>query len=703
MTKFTFALILAMLFFIIALMTLPHYGVNWDTINHLPRGQAYLNYLLTGKQDFSNKPSFFNEWQNTQEWYWQDPDSLFVKTNIPKSQIPSRSMYEIDALNFQYYISTDGDGHPPLSDILSSVFNQVLFQKLKLINDIDSYRVYGVVLAAALVGLLGWWTSTRFGFFAGIIASLSLALYPLFWSESHFNTEKDIPEAVYWSFMLFCSWQGLHKRSIRWILASGVFFGLALGTKFNIVFSVFVLLPWLLYLFLINRPKSFTGFKRLLVKNSKLIISAVLATFVGIAIFIGSWPYLWMNLDKGIFKMLRFYKVIGTTTSFDSRYIGPFGMNVYPIKWILYTTPLVILVFGLIGTLYSLFRIRSKKDDFLLVVLLWLLVPIIRVIVPGSNIYGGVRQIMEYIPALAIMSGIGAWFIRERIITFLRIRHFKLKSILPSLAIILCFVPIIFKLVQIHPNENAYFNPLIGGLAGAKNKNFLFWGNTFGAGYRQAVSWINKNVESGSQLVYAYELIPNIPRILLRSDINLHNINRSGYLRKGEYAITLVYQGTDNRSYYDMYLNNFIKPVYEAKVDGVSIVKVWKNDEQHLLKPLVEHVLESVKFTTSQSGIRFDLGGIYKLSRLEIDYEDIDCKKLSSGYSQFSINAKDWVRTPGVLPDDWRISLIGEQPSEGHFIEPFVGQQARFIELVLEPTGTCLLSAQRAKVYYFAD
>ncbi|MBI3397442.1 hypothetical protein HY045_03120, partial [Candidatus Woesebacteria bacterium] len=59
--------ILALIFFLVGLFTLPHYGINWDTINHLPRGQVYLHYFLTGKRDFSDLTPYKSYWQNPRD------------------------------------------------------------------------------------------------------------------------------------------------------------------------------------------------------------------------------------------------------------------------------------------------------------------------------------------------------------------------------------------------------------------------------------------------------------------------------------------------------------------------------------------------------------------------------------------------------------------------------------------------------------
>ena len=104
------------LFFIIGLVTLPHYGVDWDTINHLTRGQAYFSYLLTGKTSFNKLPEF--------KKYYQKENTIFFSPDQSKELIPRRSFYQVSGYDASYYLNND-KGHPPLSDILSSAFNNI--------------------------------------------------------------------------------------------------------------------------------------------------------------------------------------------------------------------------------------------------------------------------------------------------------------------------------------------------------------------------------------------------------------------------------------------------------------------------------------------------------------------------------------------------------------------------------------------------
>lgn len=672
------SLILSFVFLVVGIFTLKDYGINWDTINHLPRGQAYLHYFLTGNKNYSDLSTFKNVWQN--------PKDFGITENLKLSGSSLRSVYQADASDFNYFISKDGDGHPPLSDILSAVFNRVLFGKLRLINDIDSYHVYGLLLAAALIGLIFYWVSNEYGMASGLISAVTLALYPLFFSESHFNTEKDVPETMYWSFMFFSVWMAVTKKSWRWMIVSGIFFGLALGTKFNILFAVLALIPWILIYFIRNYAEF--SFK----KTITLVFSGISALVIGLGIFVGSWPYLWPDPLGRVSKVINFYKGIGIAANLpDQRFIGPFGTSSYSIQWIVYATPILVLILFFIG-LFSIFRnLKTDKRMTSVLFLFWFLVPIVRVTWDQANTYGGVRQIMEYIPPVAIFAGIGGGFIVKMI------KNLRAKMFFVVLIFMLLLVPI----VKNHPNENVYFNALTGGLSGAKSNNFPYWGFSFGEAYRQGVEWINDHAEKNAQVVFAYELLPNVPSIWWRPDLVVANSQRSGYLAKGEYAIALIYQGTNKRSYYDEYLDKFVEPVYQVQVDNVAILKVWKNDPSNFKFKFNEHLALAPKFTKSPQGLIFDLGENRKLSRLEINYtENNKCKKLSAGYVEISTDHNTWDRLPGILPDDWRISSLGEQPKDGYFIEPFVGQSARLIHLSLEPQDTCLRFVNSFKIYY---
>ena len=101
-------------FLFIGILTLPHYGINWDTINHLPRGQAFLHFFLTGKNDYSDLLPY--------QPYWQNPKSLVIDTNMPGNSISDRRFYQNNGTTAKWFLENEKGGHPPLSDIFSSIF-----------------------------------------------------------------------------------------------------------------------------------------------------------------------------------------------------------------------------------------------------------------------------------------------------------------------------------------------------------------------------------------------------------------------------------------------------------------------------------------------------------------------------------------------------------------------------------------------------
>lgn len=583
-----FALLLFIIFFIVELFTISHYGINWDEPIHYMRGQAFLYYFLTGKKDYNDLPKLQSHYHN----------NLLIK--IPKDikfkddSNFRKSIYQYDRENykfsFAYFINgeTGEAGHPPLNDILASFSNYIFYQKLGIIDDIEAYHLFTIFVAALLVGLLFLFTATEFGFFAGCVTALSIVLYPLFFAESHFNI-KDPIETAFYALTIISFYKGVIKNDWIWIMLSAIAASLSIGTKFNIFFAFITLFLWVV----IYKRRALLCFKWPFSK--KVTIALFLYPIIVFGILFISWPYLWDDPTR-ILNIFSYYKTIGYTTIYQPKEFLIFNnINTYAIQWILFTTPLVILVFSLMG-IFSIFKERFKeKNNIGLLILLWFFIPILRVSFLNAGIYGGVRQIMEYIPAMAILAGIGAHFLvmtlknaelelskRFEIVKTFFTRHAEFTRITTYVVILLSFIPITLKLISIHPNQNAYFNPFIGGLKGAKEKNFPDWGVTLGSVYKQGVDWINTHAEKDSKLALIRGLMQNVPSITLRSDIFFGEIYYSGSLKKGEYLMEVTDYGwmlnipKEKREYIET-----LRPLYEVKVDRVAILTIWKNDAKN--------------------------------------------------------------------------------------------------------------------------
>lgn len=206
-----------------------------------------------------------------------------------------------------------------------------------------------------------------------------------------------------------------------------------------------------------------------------------------------------------------------------------------------------------------------------------------------------------------------------------------------------------------HPNENIYFNFLIGGLKGAQSRNFPSWGNSFGNAYFQGIKWINQNVPQGSKLSLIQGTLFNVPPILVRKDINFSLENWSGINKGGEYLMDLTFNDTAKEFNYEWeYLEKFLVPVYELKVDSVSILKIWENDLDHTKKEyrLSERVYTG-KLTMAKNSnlLTVNLDREVVLSQVGLTFSPVkNCFPLTNSFLETSQDGTAWLREKDWIP-----------------------------------------------------
>lgn len=680
--KFFLSFFLGILFFISGLLTLGNYGISWDEPTHFKRGQGYLWYLLTGDNDYQKLP----------------PYDLLRAQNDPNYH--ERSIYQDDKHNAAFYRTIDGT-HPPLADILASSTNMVFYQKLGILGDIESYHLFEILIASIAIAFLFLFVYESFGFTTALFSTILFATYPLFWAESHFNI-KDPIETSWIILTLYFLWKGIKSSSVRFILISSVFAGFALATKFNVIFLPLIVLPWLFFVFKTHK-KEFLSF----VKTRRFFLLILFYPIITFAIFYFSYPFLWDNPIANIGKVLTYYQRNALDPAFANAVLPSWPF--YAIRWVILTAPPLVL-FGLLLNIVLLRESLTKHHGFLLLIYLWLLVTIARVSIPGVNIYGGVRQIMEYIPAIAILAGVGI----NQMVTWLHGYMVKLKKpynylAIQPLTLSVIFAFSIYPLVRLHPNENVYFNFLIGGLKGAVESGVPAAGNSFGNAYYQGVKWINTNVTTNAKLAIIQGSTVNIPQYRLRSDIDLSNDYFSGINRSGEYLIALTFNYEHKENFYAWeYIDKFLEPVYEVKADGVSIAKVWKNDLEHTRSEykLQEKIVTiEAALVKEENRIEIKMKDEVLLSRIALSYEPTDdCLPLKVGVVETSINGEDWAREKDPLTFSqvgkivntfrpaWESSAQEHSYSNSFITFYFAGIKANFIRFTLDNEKSCALN-----------
>ncbi len=699
------SLVIPILFLVIGVITLPHYGFNSDEPFHFYRGQAYLHFFLTGNKDYKDLPPYPRANQkrcqqaplssdcqisppspsDTTDFLGNDQTyERVTKKNADSNLQLRRSFFQHDAVSFNEVIQKE-DGHPPLGGILAALTNRIFYQNLKIMPDVESHHLAEILLSFFVLAGVAIFTYFEFGLFVSLVSTFAIATYPLFFAESHFNV-KDPPETVFFGLTIITFYYAIVKERWRLMIVAAIFAGMALGIKFNILFLPFILGPWLLLIFIQGNLK----FHK---KNKKLFLSLLFFPVVTLLVFYILWPYLWPDPLGNIQKNIAFYKSSGLGTPSELKNFIFYKINLFPITWIVTTTPLPVLILSLVGTFYSLAKLITVRNSVYLLLLLWLWVPIIRVSLPNFAIYGGIRHIMEFVLPLGIMTGLGAltlWQLLKKII------HSPTQALILIITLLISFAVFnVWELIRLHPNENVYFNQLIGGLKGAREKNIPFWGNSYGNAYLQGVNWLNENAEPQAKLGLPVATMANLPRLSLRSDIFFNNGFWSGPNRVGEYEMEQTHDFPQKSWYSFAYYETYLNPVYEVKVDGVPILKIWKNDLQHTKEGFKEELVYPHELKIYPNEMLIDLKKTVFLTRLIIDHDIKDCQKLKGGYMSLSMNGVDWSRE--IEPVDFpQVPPEAVGWDDDTFVFLFAAKPTRLIRLNTIQDNPCVF--KRAKI-----
>lgn len=624
------AIFVSLAFLLVGLLTLSDYGVNSDEHIHFTRGQASLRYLITGKANYSGLLSAPSH---------KGLDPAFETDQKDKR----RSIYQSDIQDMNWFWKSHLYGHPASSDLLAALTNFIFFQKANILGDLEAHHLFSLTASALLVLIIFVFSQEFYGGISGLVAALALSTYPLFLGESRFNV-KDPPETFFYAASLYCFWKGVKRRKARYFLLSAFFFGWGMGTKFNILFLLINLLLWLLILFWKDISKN--GIHLLKKIPKKIFLSLFVFPFVAGLIFWITNPILWKDPVNEVLGIVDFYHKISGLAGARSVQSGFLwhNLNFYPILTVFYTTPLVTLFLSILGILSIFFYWKKEKYKTSLLVLFWFFIPILRVTFPPASIYGGLRQIMEYIPAMAILAGVGGETLRR-----LLVRKIHLSRNLATCILVISFLPIIVKMIRIHPNQNVYFNPLIDGLAGAARRDHPFYGNNMGNVYLQGVDWVNKNAEKNAKLALPIGNATNLPWLKLREDISFYNPHASYLLRGGEYVMDTFYQGKI-QNYRSWHYRRYLEPIHEIKVEGVPLLKIWKNTPEYVWPWLLNTEEAKPKLISgkNEKPIVFDFGKMVFLERFDLKiegscYEELE--RMDQGKSEklsYSVDGQNW-------------------------------------------------------------
>ena len=702
--------VLAGAFFIVGVVTIKDYGMNWDEPARLMRGQAFVQFYLTGSPlshlPDRTPPNLIHpkEYVTRYDFLAAEGPNTAVLPAVSRPQAEFLAMlsslerrvsfyqHDVWAAYFMKYDPFEA-GHLPLPEILGSLSNRILYQAWGIMSDIESYHVPYVLLSA-----VGVFVATAFTFditgswVAAGISGLSLALFPHFFGSAHMNM-KDPEIASLFAGCIWVFWRWVKDNKVRWMIGFWIFFALSLAVKWNTAFLPFIFVPWLVT---IRKTPEFRRWFR----PKKLILLSGVACVACLAFLLLIWPVSWGQPITALWDVVKFYWTIGVSDTSKLQpdgFILPFGFNSYPFLLLLTQTPEIVLLLCLTA-LYGM--VKKQVAAFLNtrgLMLLWFLVPVVRYSLPHMHAYGDWRQMMEVVPALAVLSGVGGAYL-------LHISKPLIQKIILSIICIL-FIVVLADMIRIHPNENTYFNHFVGGIRGAQSKNLIDYYLTGGNVYKQGAAWLNAHAEKNAKVAILNGLTFALSPLWLRPDIAISPYYFSAFDQKGEY-IFLLPSTMDKPFFAHKYIRRFLKPIHEITIDGVPILAIYKNDPAYST-PGYDHETAMTEFTKEYVSARagdylsIDLGRDVSMTGIELTHVPKSCHRTNN----FAALEEVVLFTPASPDKDFNIDdhtyVVMEKKaiSEDSVRYLFPGDLTRYIKIFPQSKYSCFIDSTVSRVY----
>lgn len=354
---------------------------------------------------------------------------------------------------------------------------------------ITSARFAPALAFAGLVFMVGFWTARRRGWFAGGMASLSVALMPRLFAHAHLAA-LDMLTTFFFVAAVLAMAEAIRGGKTWHFALAGAVWGAAMLTRLHGLLVAPPVLLWAMW--------QFHQGKRAWPQRIKAL--AVWGTAGAATLFLG-WPWLWLA------PIARLQQWLSSGTSRQTLHVFYAGRvwadrDVpwhYPWVVFLVTVPVGLVLLGLWG-FWTQCRDDAKPSNaesrgegmlllgcllFVLAVFSW----------PGAPVYDGERLFLMAFPFWAIGCGFGtAWLesrLRERQISLPHIRTHRKDRAAPfaaarragwlPAAVVAGFVVLQgIGVVRYHPYQLSYYNLAVGGLAGAEKLGFevTYWGDT---------------------------------------------------------------------------------------------------------------------------------------------------------------------------------------------------------------------------------
>jgi len=351
---------------------------------------------------------------------------------------------------------------------------------LQKLLPLDPYAVRHLLSALTGVGgIAAVWATARSigGPRAGLLAALALSVCGI-WYGAMFNHTKDIPFAAAMmtaTYLLLRIGRQLPRPNWRLV----VLFGIACGCAFGLRVLGFFLLSYAAVAVALRVPAAVKSWGKSLAWREAFVFAArsalpLFAAFViAYVIMIAAWPWAHLaplNPLRGFSAFVDFHYPIQTTLfghvyrmADVPRWYVPTYIGIKLTLWLLLGAA-AALAFALRPPLRAAVTSGAWRQETMLVAFAAFF-PLACEVVADGPAFSGLRHFLFTVPPIAVLAGLGL----NGLLARLENLH-RAAAVAGLGAILLGLGWDAATLYRLHPDEYLYFNPLVGGLAGASRQ-----------------------------------------------------------------------------------------------------------------------------------------------------------------------------------------------------------------------------------------
>jgi hypothetical protein len=469
-------------FLIAALIFAVVLGQGWHTIHEV--GISW------------DEPLFFREARDYAEWF---------------NALGRSGSFSRETLEQTFGFRAQADYHPALGKLIPSFF---ILARSSVPDEFFAFRMSAVMLFGLLLVTVYFRAAKYWGRPAGLAAALCTAFLPRLFVHGHISA-TEIPLCFFWFLAAWVFEESTRRRNL--IPLAGICYGLVMSVKFTGLLLPAPLLLW-----------------ALIYRRKNLVPLMASLALLGPIVFILLQPAMWHHPFSAFLEYISrnlslknwnpvailFLKV--TYQSSPPWYYAPFMVMV--------TAPAATLMLFLVGVgRAAADRFKDRLSGSCLIHFLFFMA---LTMLPNAPVYDGERQFIPAFVFLAMLAGSGFDLVVRSLMRLGRTK--KLTSVLVgTAATVLLGVAVCRPLTKIYPYGLEYYNELIGGVKGARERGMetSYWWTAFNF---EGLDSVNKILPQGASLGF-YPMTSDLWELygemgLLRKDISVKDGKESQYV-----------------------------------------------------------------------------------------------------------------------------------------------------------------------------